>query len=66
MGFIGRVQSQPVAGTRDWTRLEVSTPALPPYVYCCRVVLSALPGSSGAAWFDGVTVTESHVKFSGC
>ncbi len=58
MGFIDRVQSRPVAGTRDWTRLEVTTPALPPYVYCCRVVLSALAGSAGAAWFDGVTVTE--------
>lgn len=58
MGFIGRVQSQPVAGTRDWTRLEVITPALPPYVYSCRVVLSALPGSQGTAWFESAGVTE--------
>lgn len=58
MGFIGRAQSQPVAGDTDWTRIEVATPALPAYVYCCRVVISALPGSKGTAWFDEVTVTE--------
>ncbi|MDE2840540.1 MAG: metallophosphoesterase family protein [Chloroflexota bacterium] len=58
MGFIGRVQSRPLAGTRDWTRVEVATPALPPYVYCCRVVLSALRGSRGTAWFDSISVTE--------
>ena len=58
MGFIDRVQSQPISGTCDWTRLAVATPILPTYVYCCRVVLSALPGSNGAAWFDNVAVTE--------
>ena len=58
MGFIGRAQSQPLAGATDWTRIEITTPALPAYVYCCRVVLSALPGSKGTAWFDDVTVTE--------
>ena len=58
MGFIGRAQSRPVAGSRDWTLLEVSSPVLPPYVYSCRVVLSALPGTQGIAWFDDVTVTE--------
>ena len=58
MGFIGRVQSQPIAGTTDWRRLDVVTPTLPPHVYCCRVVLSALAGSSGTAWFDDVAVIE--------
>ena len=58
MGFIGRAQSQPLAGTNDWTCLEVVTPPLPPYVYCCRVVLSALPNARGTAWFDSVVVTE--------
>ena len=58
MGFIGRVQSQPIAGTNDWRRLDVVTPTLPPHVYCCRVVLSALAGSSGTAWFDDVAVME--------
>ncbi len=58
MGFIGRVCSDPVSGTQDWTRLEVATPVLPPYVYTCRVVLSALPGTRGTAWFDDVAVAE--------
>ena len=58
MGFIGRAQSQPVGGTRDWTRVAVETPALPAYVYCCRVVLSALPGTTGTAWFDSIMVAE--------
>lgn len=58
MGFIDRVQSPPLAGTGDWTRMHVTTPALPPHVYSCRVVLSALPGSQGTAWFDDVSVTE--------
>ena len=58
MGFIDRVQSQPISGTRDWTRMAVATPILPNYVYCCRVVLSALPGSKGRAWFDDVVVRE--------
>ncbi len=58
MGFIGRAQSQPLAGTSNWTRLAVTTPALPDYVYCCRVVLSALPGTRGTAWFDGISVAE--------
>ena len=58
MGFIGRAQSRPVDGTRDWTRVAVETPALPSYVYCCRVVLSALPGTTGTAWFDSIMVAE--------
>lgn len=58
MGFIDRVQSQPVAGTSDWTRVEVTTPALPNHVYCCRVVLSALPGTRGTAWFDSILISE--------
>ena len=58
IGFLGRVQSQPLAGTRDWTHLAVTTPVLPDYVYCCRVVLSALPGSRGTAWFDGTAISE--------
>jgi hypothetical protein len=58
MGFIGRVQSEALAGTREWTRLRVSTPALPPYVYCCRVVISALPGTVGTAWFDSLSISE--------
>ena len=58
MGFLGRVQSASVAGTADWTRVTVTTPLLPPYVYCCRVVLSAVPGSRGMAWFDDVAVHE--------
>ena len=58
MGFIDRVQSQPLTGTHGWTRLQVCTPPLPPYVYCCRVVLSAQPGSVGTAWFDDITVEE--------
>ena len=47
MGFIGRAQSQPLTGTHEWMRLDVTTPELPSYVYCCRVVLSALPDTSG-------------------
>ena len=58
MGFIDRVQTEPVAGTSAWTRVEVTTPVLPDNVYCCRVVLSALPGTRGTAWFDGISVTE--------
>jgi len=58
MGFLGRVRCEPVGGTEDWTMVEAVTPALPQYVYWCRVVLSALPGSTGSAWFDGVEVRE--------
>ena len=58
MGFIGRVQSQPLTGTHEWMRLDVTTPELPSYVYCCRVVLSALPDTSGTAWFDDIAVSE--------
>ncbi len=58
MGFLGRAQSQPVGGTTGWTRVAVATPALPPYVYCCRVVLSAAPGTRGTAWFEDLAVTE--------
>ena len=58
MGFIGRVQSQPLTGTHEWTRLDITTPELPSYVYCCRVVLSALPDTSGTAWFDDIAVSE--------
>lgn len=58
MGFLGRVQSRPVSGTSDWTPVRVETPPLPPYVYACRVVLSALPNSVGTAWFDSVSVSE--------
>lgn len=58
MGFIGRAQSDPLDGTRDWTRVEVEVPPMYPYVYFCRVLLSATPGSTGTAWFDDVEVEE--------
>ncbi len=64
MGFLGRARSEPVGGSergaagQDWTRLAVATPVLPDYVYCCRVALSALPGTTGTAWFDSVSITE--------
>jgi hypothetical protein len=58
MGFIGRAQSDPLDGTRDWTRVEVEVPTMYPYVYFCRVLLSATPGSTGTAWFDDVEVEE--------
>ena len=56
MGFLGRVQCVPVQSADEWTRVEVVTPVLPGYVYWCRVVLSALPGTTGTAWFDEVDV----------
>ncbi len=58
MGFVGRAESDPLDGTRDWNRVEVETPPLYPYVYFCRVLLSAKPGSTGTAWFDDVEVVE--------
>ena len=58
MGFLGRAETAPVEGTKDWTRVSVRTPPMPERVYWCRVVLSAKPGSRGQAWFDGVSVTE--------
>ena len=62
MGFLGRVASEPLAGTRDWTLVRARTPNLPPYVYWLRVVLSATPGSTGTAWFDEVRVSTSENK----
>jgi hypothetical protein len=57
-GFMGRVASEPLAGTHDWTLVRVAVPPMPPYVYFCRVLLSAKPGSTGRAWFDDVRVEE--------
>lgn len=59
MGFMGRVESEPLAGTNDWTLVKVAVPEMPPHVYFCRVVLSAKPGSTGTAWFDDVRVEEA-------
>jgi hypothetical protein len=58
MGFLGRVTSDPISGTRDWTRVTVQVPPVPRHVYFCRVLLSAQPGSTGTAWFDDVEVKE--------
>ena len=58
MGFLDRVESEPLAGSNDWTLVEIATPALYERVYWCRVVLSAKPGSTGTAWFDDVKVSE--------
>ncbi len=59
MGFLGRTTSEPVSGTNDWTPVTITTPPLPEHVYWCRVVLSATPGSCGAAWFDDVRIVEA-------
>jgi hypothetical protein len=59
MGFMGRVTSPALAGTNAWTRLSVVVPPLPRYIYACRIVLSAVPGATGTAWFDEVRLTET-------
>lgn len=59
MGFIGRADSEPVAGTHDWTRLQFETPVLPGHIYACRLLLSAKRGSAGTAWFDDIQITPS-------
>ncbi len=59
MGFVDRTESKPLAGTNDWTLVKITTPPLYEYVYWCRVVLSAKPGSTGTAWFDGVLTTPT-------
>ena len=33
-------------------------PAYPEYVYWCRLVFSANPGTTGEAWLDDVKITE--------
>ncbi len=58
MGFLGRVDSQPVSGETGWGEVRVETPPMPDYVYWCRVQLSAAPGTAGLAWFDMVSVDE--------
>jgi hypothetical protein len=58
MGFLGRIDSEPLSGTNEWTEVRVSVPPMPPNAYFCRVTLSAKPGSSGTAWFDDVRVEE--------
>ncbi len=59
MGFMSRVTSPPLAGTRTWTRLSLAVPPLPRYIYACRIVLTTTPGSTGTAWFDDVRLIES-------
>ena len=56
MGFMERVESPALAGTAPWTEVRVRTPALSPYVYAVRALLSARPGSSGTAWFDDLKI----------
>ena len=58
MGFVDRTESKPLAGTNDWTLVKITPPPLFEFVYWCRVVLSAKPGSTGTAWFDRVNVVE--------
>lgn len=58
MGFLGRVDCTPVLQAKEWTLVQIVTPKLPDYVYWCRVVLSALPGTTGTAWFDDIDVRE--------
>jgi hypothetical protein len=58
MGFMGRVTSAPLAGTHDWTRVAVTVPPLPRYIYACRILLSAVPAAAGTAWFDEVQLAE--------
>ena len=59
MGFVDRTESKPLTGTNDWTLVKITTPPLYEYVYWCRVVLSAKPGSTGTAWFDEVLITPT-------
>ena len=57
-GFLGRVSSASLDGTRDWTELRLESPPLPASLYALRVLLTASPGSRGTAWFDQVTLEE--------
>ena len=65
MGFVGRVDSESLEGTNDWTLLELSVPTLSDRLYWCRIVLSAQVASKGTAWFDDVNITELAPSFSG-
>jgi len=58
MGFLDRVESEPLSGTHGWTLVKIVTPPLFERVYWCRLVFSAKPGTTGKAWFDGAKITE--------
>lgn len=55
-GLADRVKSEPIAGTRDWTEVKITTDRLHGRVYALRILASAEPGSTGRAWFDGIHI----------
>ena len=58
MGFLDRVESEPLSGTHDWTLVKIVTPPLYEHVYWCRLVFSAKRATTGKAWFDEARITE--------
>ncbi|MGN0852811.1 MAG: hypothetical protein ACI4Q3_05495 [Kiritimatiellia bacterium] len=56
--WLGGAYAEGVKGTKDWTRVEGLTEAIPAAARRCRVHPYVRKGMTGRAWFDDVSVRE--------